>query len=261
MGAARTDHRRPLNYVLANWKMFPTVDEAVALLDGIQAGLRQRVRSGRTPPRVIVCPPVVALVPARAVADDDVVALGAQDCHWEREGPYTGEVSPAMLQGLVEYVMVGHRERRARGETDEQVSRKVEAVAGAGLVPILFVGEDSPDDDPISRTEQRLRQGLSRIDAATQRVLVVYEPAWAIGADRAAPAEHVGRVVEHMKAELRAIGAQQPGVIYGGTVTAENIDDFAQLEALDGVGATRASLDAQRLLAIVDRARPAQAAG
>ena len=261
MGPARTGHRRPLNYVLANWKMYPTVDEAVALLEGIQAGLRRRIRSGRTLPRVVVCPPFVTLVPARAVADDDVVALGAQNCHWEREGPYTGEISPKMLQGLVEYVMVGHRERRAREETDEQVSRKVAAVAGAGLVPILFVGEDSPDDDPVSQTEQRLRRGLSRIDARTQRVLIVYEPAWAIGADNAAPAEHVGHVVEHVKATLRTMGARQSAVIYGGTVTAENIDDFAQLEVLDGVGATRASLDTERFLAIVDRVRAATPAG
>jgi triosephosphate isomerase len=261
MGAARTGHRRPLNYVLANWKMFPTVDEAVALLEDIQGGLRQRIRSGRTPPHVIICPPSVALVPARAIAHDGLAALGAQNCHWEHEGPYTGEISPGMLQGLVEYVMVGHSERRARGETDEQISRKVAAVAGAGLVPILFVGEDSPEDDPVRQTERRLRQGLSRIDVGTRRVLVVYEPAWAIGAENAAPAEHVGKVVAHVKAVLRAMGARPPAVIYGGTVTAENIDDFAQLEVLDGVGATRASLDAQRFLTIVDRMRPAHPAG
>ena len=240
--------------------MNPTVDEAVALLEAIQAGLRQRIRVGRTLPRVIICPPAVSLVSAQAVADDELVALGAQNCHWERQGPYTGEISAGMLHGLVEYVMVGHSERRARGETDEQVSKKVAAVAGAGLVPILFVGEDSPGDDAVNQTEQGLRRGLSRIDAGTQRVLVVYEPAWAIGAANAAPAERVGDVVEHVKAALRAMGAKQPAVIYGGTVNAENIDDFARLEVLDGVGATRASLDALRLLKIVDRVRPARPA-
>ncbi len=242
-----------MKYVLANWKMYPTVDEAVALLGAIQVGLGERTPGSATPPRVIICPPFVALVPLRAVTDDRVVGLGAQNCHWESEGPYTGEISPRMLRGFVEYVMVGHSERRAGGETDEHISRKVAAVAEAGLVPILFVGEDSPDDDAIDRTQQRLRRGLSRIDAESRRVLVVYEPAWAIGAQAAAPAEHVGDVVDHIKGVLRALGARRPEVIYGGTVSEENIDDFAQLEVLDGVGATRASLDVEKLLKIVDR--------
>ena len=242
-----------MKYVLANWKMYPTVDEAVALLGAIQAGLGERAREGGTPPQVIICPPFVALAPLRAVTDDRFVRLGAQNCHWEGEGPYTGEISPRMLRGLVEYVMVGHSERRAGGETDEQVSRKVAAVAEAGLVPILFVGEDSRDGAGIEQTEQRLRGGLSRLDAERRRILVVYEPAWAIGADAAAPADHVAEVVDHIKAVLRALGFRRPEVIYGGTVAEENIDDFARLDVLDGVGATRASLDADTLLNIVDR--------
>src|SRR5829696_7429644 len=97
-----------MRYVLANWKMYPTVDEAVALLGAIQAGLGERTRGDGTPPRVIVCPPFVALVPLRALADDRLVGLGAQNCHWESEGPYTGEVSPRMLRRVVDYGMVGH---------------------------------------------------------------------------------------------------------------------------------------------------------
>lgn len=232
--------------------MYPTVDEAVALVEAIQAGLGERTGHG-TPPRVIICPPFVALAPLRAVVDTRVVGLGGQNCHWEREGPYTGEISPRMLQGFVEYVMVGHSERRAAGETDEQISRKVAAAAEAGLVPILFVGEDSRDVDAVERTEQRLRRGVSRIDVSSRPIIVVYEPAWAIGAEAAAPAEHVGEVVGHIKGVLCALGAGRPEVIYGGTVAADNIDDFARLEVLDGVGATRASLDAETFLKIVDR--------
>ena len=246
-----------MKYVLANWKMYPTVDEAVALLRGIQAGLHERGRSGGRLPRVIICPPVVSLVPLRAVADAEVVRLGAQNCHWDQEGPYTGEVSPRMLRGLVEYVMVGHSERRAAGETDDQIARKVAAVVATGLVPILFVGEDSRDDDAIGQTERRLRRGLSGIDVERRRVLVVYEPSWAIGAEDAAPAAHVGEVVEHVKALLRELGTAEPAVVYGGTVAEQNIDEFARLEVLDGVGATRASLDSRRFLAIVDRLRAA----
>ena len=235
--------------------MYPTVDEAVALLGAIQDGLRGPAQAGGMPPRVIVCPPFVSLFLLRSVADKGVVALGAQNCHWQRQGPYTGEISPRMLQGLVDYVMVGHRERRAGGETDDQVARKVAAVAESGLVPILFVGEDSHGDDAIRHTEQRLRHGLSSIDPGKQRVLVVYEPAWAIGAEDAAPVAHVGEVVGHVKGVLRELGAQEPTVIYGGTVGVQNIDDFTELEVLDGVGATRASLDAARFLRLLEACR------
>jgi len=244
-----------MKYILANWKMYPIVDEAVALLTDIQAGLLDRVRSGAILPGVIVCPPFVSLVPLHAVADDGVVRLGAQNCHWEQEGPYTGEVSSAMLQGLVDYVMVGHSERRTGGETEEQIAGKVAAVAEAGLVPILFVGEDTRGDDPIRQTEDRLRQGLSRIDLGRRRVLVAYEPSWAIGAEEAAPTEQIGAVVDHVKTVLRELGTRTPTVIYGGTVAEQNIDELARLEVLDGVGATRASLEARTFLSIVDRLR------
>jgi triosephosphate isomerase len=242
-----------MKYVLANWKMYPTVDEALALLSDIQAGLLDRARSGVTLPSVIICPPFVSLLPLRDVADQRVVRLGAQNCHWEPEGPYTGEVSPRMLRGLVDYAMVGHSERRSGGETEEQIARKVAAVVEAELVPILFVGEDTPDDDAIQQTEDRLRRGLSRVDVATRRVLVVYEPSWAIGAEEAAPTEHVNAVVDRIKAVLRQLGTTAPAVIYGGTVAEQNIDELAQLEVLDGVGATRASLEAPTFLSIVDR--------
>jgi len=242
-----------LRYVLANWKMYPTVDEALAVLDAIQSGLRQRLESGLTLPRVIVCPPFVALAPLRAVVDDRVVWLGAQNCHWERTGPYTGEISPAMLTGLVEYVMVGHSERAGQGDTDERVAHKLAAVADCGLVPILFVGEDDRGDDGVHRAEYRLRQRLSEVDVETRSLVVVYEPTWAIGATRAAPADHIRRIVEHLKDVLRSLGSTDPEILYGGAVADENIDELARLEMLDGVGATRASLDPDRFLRIIDR--------
>jgi triosephosphate isomerase len=242
-----------MRHVLANWKMYPTVDEAVALLRDIQDGLRRRQHPQGGLPRVIVCAPFVSLAPLRAEVDDRLVRLGAQNCHWERRGPYTGEISPLMLGGLVDYVMVGHSERRAAGESDDQVADKVAAVAGAGLVPILFVGEDEPGDDALRRTEQRLRHGLRGVDLAQQEVLVVYEPAWAIGAERPAGAEYVGGMVEHLKAVLRQLRSSRPQVLYGGTVADENVDQFARLDVLDGVGATRGSLDAERFLAMIDR--------
>lgn len=235
--------------------MYPTVDEALALLSDIQVGLLERAGSGVALPRVIICPPFVSLVPLQAVAEERVVRLGAQNCHWAPGGAYTGEVSSRMLRGLVDYVMVGHSERRTRGETDEEIARKVAAVVEAGLVPILFVGEDTRDDGAIQQAEHRLRRGLSRVDVARRPVVVVYEPSWAIGAEEAAPTEHVGAVVDRVKAVLRDLGTTAPAVIYGGAVGGENVDELARLEVLDGIGATRASLEARTFLSIVDRLR------
>ena len=240
-------------YFLANWKMHTTVGQAVALVQAMQRGLQERASRGQQLPTVIVCPPFVSLVPLRAIVDQRLVRLGAQNCHWEQEGPHTGEISPLMLTGLAQYVLVGHSERRAAGESDEQIARKVAAAAAAGLTPVLFVGEDEPGAGARSQTEHRLMHGISRIDLGRQAVPVVYEPAWAIGADRAAGADYVGEMVAGLKDLLRRLGASEPEVMYGGTVNKENIEQFTRLDVLDGVGATRASLDAQGFLAMIDR--------
>ena len=242
-----------MKYLLANWKMHTTVGQALTLAQAIQEGLRERVTQGQQLPIVIVCPPFVSLVPVRAVVDERLVRLGAQNCHWEKEGPHTGEISPVMLTGLAQYVLVGHSERRATGESDEQIARKVAAAAQSGLTPILFVGEDEPGADGCSQTEHRLRQGISRIDLSQQGVLVVYEPTWAIGADRAADPEHVQEMAARLKHMLRRLGTKNPEVLYGGTVSKKNIQQFARLDILDGVGATRASLDTQGFLAMINR--------
>lgn len=242
-----------MKYVLANWKMHTTVDQAVALVQAIQEGLRERAARGQQLPSMIVCPPFVSLMPLRAVVDERLMRLGAQNCHWEKEGPHTGEISPVMLTGLAQYVLIGHSERRTAGESDEQIARKVPAAAEAGLTPILFVGEDEPGAGARSQTEHRLRQGISHIDLGQQPLLVVYEPVWAIGADRAADAQYVREIVTGLKDLLCRLGASHPEIIYGGTVHKENIEQFATLDVLDGVGATRASLHAQSFLAMIDR--------
>lgn len=241
-----------MKYVLSSWKMYTTVEESRTLFNGIQAGLQERHTRGAPLPCVILCPPILALVPTSELADKRVVRLGAQNCHWESRGPYTGEISPRMLAGVADYVLVGHSERRAMGETDEQISRKVAAVADHGLVPILLVGEDDRGRDGLGVTERRLRDGLSGIDLTTNRVIVVYEPLWAIGKEERASADHIRRAVEHLKGVMRDLGAAEPEILYGGTVNESNIGDLTELDVLDGVGAGRASLDPGRFLQIVD---------
>ncbi len=250
-----------MRYVLANWKMYPTTDQAVELLATVQTALADRRRAITTALTVIVCPPYVSLPALQHAIDPRLVRLGAQNCHWEPEGPYTGEISAVMLKGLVDYVLIGHSERRAAGERDEQIARKVSAVADAGLIPILFVGEDEPTDAALDHAEQRLTRGLAEVELARHQVLIVYEPTWAIGAEQPAGADHVSGVVEQLKARLGELGASEPKVIYGGTVNADNVEQFARVEALDGVGATRASLDAGEFLHLVDRVASAGAGG
>ncbi len=242
-----------MKYLLANWKMYTTTVEAVALFADIQRGLRERAEANHVLPVPIICPPFLSLALIRAIIDHDLARLGAQNCHWESYGPYTGEISPTMLKEVVDYVLIGHSERRAAGETDEHVAKKVAAAAGADLIPILFVGEDQRATSAVSQSEQRLIAGLSGIDPEKDRVLVVYEPTWAVGADRPADVTYVREVVTFLKARMTDIGVKEPEIIYGGTVTADNVGQFAQLDVLDGVGATRASLNARDFLAMLDQ--------
>ena len=242
-----------MKYVLSSWKMYPTVEQAQASFDAIQAGLRERVQRGTVLPQLILCPPFLSLVPFAALVEHRLLALGAQNCHWDPEGPFTGEISPRMLQGLVDYVLVGHSERRAAGETDEQVARKVAAVAQHGMTPILLVGEDDPGQDAILRSEQQLRHGLAGVEVSRQPVLVVYEPTWAIGTEETASPSHVSHSVTHLKAVLADMGAAEPQILYGGSVNDDNVEALVRLDVLDGVGAGRASLDAGQFLRLIDR--------
>ncbi len=242
-----------MRYVLANWKMYLAGDQAAELLQAAQAGLGERFPVGTEPPTLIVGPPFTSLAPLSALVDRRLVQLGAQNCHWEAEGPYTGEVSPRMLAELVDYVLIGHSERRAAGESDAQIAKKVAAAAEAGLTPILFVGEDEPTGSATDEAERRLERGLADVELERCHVLIVYEPTWAIGADRPADSRHVRGVVEQLKDRLGELGAKRPEVIYGGTVNVDNVEQFTGIDVLDGVGATRGSLEASDLLRIVDR--------
>ena len=231
--------------------MYPAPDEALELVEGVQERLRAEAPSMRALPTVIVCPPAIVLMAMRDALDPRVMRLGAQNCHWESSGAHTGEISASMLKGLVDYVMVGHSERRRAGESDEQIAKKVAAIAANDMTPILFVGEDEPTDAAAEQTEARLERGLAEVDVGRSPVLVVYEPTWAIGADEPAAGDHVRSVAERLKARLRDKGVARPQVIYGGTVNADNVGQFTAIEVLDGVGSTRGTLDEDGFAAIV----------
>ncbi|HIE37797.1 MAG TPA: triose-phosphate isomerase, partial [Anaerolineae bacterium] len=168
-------------FIAGNWKMHKTIEEAVALVTDLQ-GLLEGIQGIE----VAVCPPFPALEAVRRVLEGSPLRIGAQNMHWEEAGPFTGEVSPQMLAGLCDCVILGHSERRTLfGETDEMVNRKLHAALAHGLTPILCVGENL-EQNRAGRTEEvvgaQVRAAFAGVEAdQALAVVVAYEPIWAIG--------------------------------------------------------------------------------
>jgi len=250
--------RRPI--IAANWKMHKTHLEAIRdvqklsyLLDKDDA---ERVE-------VVICPPFTALRAVQVLIEGDRLpyGLGAQNVHFEEKGAFTGEVSALMLQALkCRYVIVGHSERRQLfGETDQTVNKKVRAAFGHEMVPILCVGE-SLEEREAGATEEKVvsqvrrgLQGIAAEDAA--RLVVAYEPIWAIGSGRNAEPADAGQVVGLIRETLGSTYSKQVAdavrVQYGGSVKPGNIRDFMAHPEIDGALVGGASLDPEELALIV----------
>ncbi len=248
--------RKPI--LAGNWKMNKTPAEAIEFV----RGLRPRVADY---PQVetVVCPPFVCL-PAVAEALAGVkarIGVGAQNCHWETSGAYTGEVSAAMLVGLAEYVVIGHSERRQYfAETDEQVNKKLKAVLAQGLKPIVCVGENLAQNEAgltdalVSGQVRAAFAGVS-VEQARQ-VVVAYEPIWAIGTGRNATPEVANRVcglvVRGTLADLYGeTVAQAMRIQYGGSANEKNIGDLMAMPDIDGALIGGASLKVDVFAAMV----------
>ena len=255
--------RRPI--IAANWKMHLTHLEAIQTVQKLSYLLDQ----GDTDRvEVVICPPFTALRTVETLIQSDRIpfGLGAQNVHWEASGAFTGEVSPAMLAALrIGYVVVGHSERRQLfGESDEIVNKKVRAVVAAGMGPILCVGETLQERD-VGATEDRvagqMRAGLSGLGAEDAAKLVVaYEPIWAIGTGRNAEPADAGQVIALIRstlAELYGAGvANATRIQYGGSVKAGNIRDFMAHPEIDGALVGGASLDPEEFALIVKYRSP-----
>jgi triosephosphate isomerase len=250
--------RRPI--IAANWKMHKTHLEAI---QGVQK-LSYLLDQGDTDRvEVVVCPAFTALRSVQTLIDSDRLpyGLGAQDVHWEDEGAFTGEVSPPMLEALrVAYVIVGHSERRAMfGDTDETVSKKVRAVLAHGMAPILCLGETLQEHD-VGATEDRVtsqvRAALAGVDARdAAKVVIAYEPIWAIGTGRNAEPSDAGQVIALIRWTVGELAgadvAQGMRIQYGGSVKAGNIRDFMAHPEIDGALVGGASLDPEEFALIV----------
>src|SRR5215211_4444918 len=221
--------RTPL--VAGNWKMNKTVAEARGLVFTMHAKLNEIANVEK-----VLCPPFIAIPALAEALEGSGIGLGAQNLHWEEKGAFTGEVAPNMLKEFCRYVIIGHSERRTYfGETDESVKRKLHAAIKAGLTPIVCVGETLEQYEAGSTSEVVRRQisaGLAGVDSASAAKLVVaYEPVWAIGTGKASSGENANFVHQNVirpgLSELfGAQNAEAIRILYGGSVTASNAAEY-----------------------------------
>jgi len=209
---------------------------------------------------VVIMPRFPWLLVVSEVLDQSGVKLGAQDCFWEMSGAYTGEVSPAMLKNLCQWVIVGHSERRVHlGETDEMVAKKTAAALSSELGVIMCVGELADHYDAGTSDEvvsAQVKAGLARCSADdSARLVIAYEPVWAIGSGRNADPEHAYktmRLIRRIVGEMIGAGAaRKVRILYGGSVKADNVQQYVELPLCDGVLVGGASLDAEEFAGIV----------
>lgn len=247
--------RKPI--IAGNWKMNKGVSESLSFIAELRAAI-----TPNDSVEVAICPPFVALGAAKYALAGSAIKLGAQNCHPEAKGAFTGEVSISMLPELVEYVIIGHSERRAIfGEKDDFINKKTLAVLAAGLKPILCVGETLAENEA-GQTESVLSRqtiaGLRGVSAAQiGAVVIAYEPVWAIGTGRAATSADAQNRCAFIRAELRKLYgdlADQTRIQYGGSVTAANAKEILSQPDIDGALVGGASLKTPDFKAIVEAA-------
>jgi triosephosphate isomerase len=243
-------------YVAANWKMHKTVAEAAEFVDALLP------RIAATQHDVVICPPYLALSEVVERSRGSAVRVAAQNMHEEDAGAFTGEVSaPMLVEAGVDAVVLGHSERRRHfGETDEALARKVPAALATGLEPILCVGESEEARDAGQTEgvlERQLQADLAAVEPADlARVVVAYEPIWAIGTGRTATPEQAQEACAFIRDVLRERGGEADAVriLYGGSVKPANAAELIARPDIDGALVGGASLDPDDFAAIVEAA-------
>ena len=240
--------------IVANWKMNPkTFKEAKKLFDETKrlTGLLKGVS-------VVVCPPAVFLRDVAAGRRKGRVSFGAQNVHFEAQGSYTGEISVAQVKDVkATYAIIGHAERRAIGETNDEVRKKVDAALSARLTPILCIGEKSRDQsaDHFNFVREQLRTGLSE-DAGKKlsKIIIAYEPVWAIGATKAMEPRQMHEMTIFIRktlVERFGEAGHSTKILYGGSVDGENAGDMMRNGDVVGLLVGRASVDIQALTGLL----------
>ncbi|MFZ0979425.1 MAG: triose-phosphate isomerase [Candidatus Acidiferrales bacterium] len=247
--------RRPV--IVGNWKMYKTCPETRAFFETFLP-----LVAATTHCDIVVAPPFTALAAAAESARGSAVGIAAQNLHWEREGAFTGEISARMLVDAgCSGVIIGHSERRQYfGETDEAVHRKTKAALEAGLMPIVCVGETLSEREgnlADAVLKRQVKDGLCALTPAEfSRILIAYEPVWAIGTGRTATPEIAADAHRHIRnlvaAEFTPEQASALRILYGGSVKPDNIKGLMAQDGIDGALVGGASLDPKSFAAIVN---------
>jgi triosephosphate isomerase (TIM) len=243
--------RKPL--IAGNWKMNTVLEEAKSLVRAILNEL-----DGTDGVEKVLCPPFISLAAVKELLKGTPVKLGAQNMYFEEKGAYTGEISPIMLTDLCDFVILGHSERRQYFfETDEIVNKKVKKAFESGLKPIVCVGESLKDNET-GKAEQviagQVKAGLAGI-SPTNQLVIAYEPIWAIGTGRAATGKQANTTIGLIRGIVAGLWnretAEAVRILYGGSVTGNNIAEFIAEPDIDGALVGGASLKASDFVSIL----------
>jgi triosephosphate isomerase len=245
--------RRPL--IAGNWKMNTKLTEAITL---VQTMVPRLDKVGGV--EKVLCPPFISLAAVKELIKGTSIRLGAQNMYFKDRGAYTGEISPLMLNELCDFVILGHSERRQFfAETDATINNKVKAAFDFGLAPILCVGE-SLEENETDKTEKvittQVQAALAGV-AANDRLVVAYEPIWAIGTGKAASGKQANATISLIRSTIANLWgkatAQRIRILYGGSVAGNNIAEFISETEIDGALVGGASLKADDFVNIVSQ--------
>ena len=243
-------------FIAGNWKMYKTSAEAAAFAEAFKELYHD------TDVKAAICAPFTQLETLVKAFEGTGIGVGAQNVHFEKEGAYTGEISAAMLQEIgVDYCIVGHSERRQYfGETDETVNRKLKTLFEAGVTPILCVGEvleereDGREQEVVRSQVKKAFEGIEGSDA--EKVVIAYEPVWAIGTGRTASPQQANEMCACIRMVLEELYDDEISdrivIQYGGSVKPENATDIMSMEEIDGALVGGASLDASKFSEIIN---------
>lgn len=240
--------------IAGNWKMNKTIDEAIQLVNDIKNNLKEEVET-------VVCVPFTALNEVKKIISGTKLKLGAQNMHWEESGAFTGEISPLMLKEIgVDYVIIGHSERRQYfNETDETVNKKIKSALKHNIIPIVCVGEaleqreDNIEKEVVKSQVLKAFKDISEEDMV--KIVIAYEPIWAIGTGKTATKEEANDMISFIRTIImdkydRGV-SDKVRIQYGGSVKPSNITEIMNQSDIDGALVGGASLKAEEFIKLI----------
>lgn len=245
--------------IAGNWKMHKTLEDALELAYQI----KNWIGNNKLKAKVAICPPFAFIYPIAKLIEGSKIGLGAQNCYFLAEGAYTGEISPPMLASIgCQYVIIGHSERRTHfNEDNELINKKIISALNFGLKPIFCIGE-TLEERQAGRTfdilERQIRIGLQTVSAhLIERIIIAYEPVWAIGTGISAKTEQIDEAHKFIKQFLETLfpnSAEQVLILYGGSLNANNAKEILSIPDVYGGLIGKASLDAKEFIKIIEHA-------